>query len=82
MTRNEYEKFIDTVELMCRNCCENESVCKDCPVMHTVLVIEDKTEQEQEAQDERCFRLQETMPDEPMDWKEFEEDIMGLDYNY
>lgn len=32
-------------------------------------------------QDIRCAKMEKEMPDEPLSWKEFEEDIMGWDYS-
>lgn len=35
----------------------------------------------QDEQNKRCAEMNREFPDEAMDWKEFEEDILGLNYN-
>jgi len=64
-----------------------EFICKHCGKEYKVGDDEQNTGycssciKLQNEQNKRCAEMFKAFPDEPMDWKSFEEDIMEIDYN-
>lgn len=65
MTKVEYKKFLETVDIVCMNCVEiNEERCENCPVRNTCKSFSEKMEEQKIEIKEGCEYTFETTDSE------------------